>query len=250
MVVCAGCFRKKPGARTITKEMEEFIQERVYSEFSMQNEAFPKVICPTCRHTFLDVKKNGENSHRKLPPKPDYENFKFPAAMTRQSAADKCSCTTCLIGREKGNGKVYTYEGNPLGRPRTIPKSPAGQTIPVCSKCLTIKKKGAPHVCRKTTMEENIPLLIKNRSAKGQAKIAGKLIVSHAQKEGVSTRGGIVELPTGGKPIQIQVGKPQHIAKPTRFTMTDLKRLQRKFKFSGNAIKGRPITIKGCSSIT
>ena len=159
------------------------------------------------------------------------------------STNSKCLCTTCCIGSEVLPGP-FTFKGNPVGRPRVIPKSPQSKTIPVCSKCLTVKMKGKPHECKKTTMEKNIPLIVKNRSKRGQGKITSNLLLSQAQDEGVSSRGGVVLLATGSKPLTVQVGKPKRQVRPTRFTVTDLRRLQRKFKFSGREIKGVAAAVR------
>ena len=152
-VVCAGCFRKSASSRKITKELEITIEDHIYSEFSLDNEAFSKVLCSTCRIALTDLSKHGQNSKRILPPKPDYKNFKFPVPVTRSSETVDCICTIYLIGREKVPD-IPKCKGDPIGRPITRLISPPSQTIPMCSKCFTVKKNIFAHDCKTTTLEK------------------------------------------------------------------------------------------------
>ena len=97
-------------------------------------------------------------------------------------------------------------------------------------------------------MERNVIKFSKQRSQKGKEKITRGLLETIAIEKGVSTKGGLIDLATSsGKTFSCQIGKPKHAPKKPRFTYKDLKRLQNKYKYSDNQIKGIARMARVCA---
>ena len=86
----------------------------------------------------------GDNAKRKLPPKPDYPNFVLPKSQAaRNTSTAPCCCSVCIIARKKVGDKFpFKGKGNPLGKPKQKPESPAAETLAVCSKCWGVLQAG------------------------------------------------------------------------------------------------------------
>ena len=162
-----------------------------------------------------------------MPPLLDYTTLVPPAPTTRATASDSCSCQICEIARKSLNYVAYKADhSNKLGAPPLNPKSPPQKTLAVCSKCWGEIGKGIPHNCQKSTKRENISNIVKSSSEKSRAKVASSTLKFIAEEQEVSTRGGVVNLQTGGKPLPVQLGTPEVEPRVPKFSHENLKSLQ------------------------
>ena len=171
--------------------------------------------------------QNPHNSKHKLPPLLNYEHLAPPPVKTRTTSNESCKCTICLIAKQNLNYSAYAdLHSNQVGAPPINPKSPPAKTLPVCSKCWGEIGKGIPHNCQKSTRRDNLSNIVRNTSGKSKAKVASSTLKSLAEEQGVSSRGGVIHLQTGSKPIPVQVGTPKVKPKDPKFSHENLKCLQ------------------------
>ena len=171
--------------------------------------------------------KDPETSKRKLPPLLDYTHLVPPQPKTRATTDDSCSCHICSVARMKIEYSAYVnLHSNPMGAPSINPKSPPAKALTVCTRCFTEIGRGKPHPCVKTKKSDNLAHIVKNISGRSRAKVTSSTLKTVAADQGVSTRGGIVELQTGSKPLPVQIGTPKIKPKMAKFSHENLKKLQ------------------------
>ena len=138
-------------------------------------------------------------------------------------------------------GHAYTKfkkeHSNPVGAPMTKPPSPPPKTVPVCSRCLSVVGPGKKHICSKVTFQSKVAEIVKARSRKSRSKVTSSILKNVAADQGISTRGGKIELQTGSKSLPVRIGEPQVVPKQPRFTHEDLKKVQAAHNLSDKAIK-------------
>ena len=100
---------------------------------------------------------------------------------------------------------------------------------------LSLIGKGQAHKCDKNQRCTNISEIVRNSSLKSKSKITAKGLKSVAEVEGVSTRGGTLDLKTGSKPLQVKIGAPKVQLKPAYFSHENMKRLQTSLNLSDRA---------------
>ena len=137
---------------------------------------------------------------------------------------ESCNCQICLIARKRFDNPAHAVlHSNKVGAPSTNPKSPPAKTLAVCSKCWGVIGKGKTHICKSTTKRENLSNIVRNTSGKSRAKVASAALRTIAEDQGVSIRGGTVNLKTGVNPLPVQIGvKP----KEPKFSHENLRKLQ------------------------
>ena len=164
--------------------------------------------------------QNPHNSKHKLPPLLNYEHLAPPPVKTRTTSTEGCKCPISLIAKQNLNYSAYAdLQSNKVGAPQA-------KTLPVCSKCWGEIGKGIPHNCQKSTKRDNLSNIVRNTSGKSKSKVASSTLKSLAEEQGVSSRGGVIQLETGSKPIPVQVGTPKVKPKDPKFSHENLKRLQ------------------------
>ena len=255
--LCCVCWRKvKSGGRKVSNNLTLLVRQFVFDGYSPNNNSHPTSICNNCRVALSMKKKvmlirlcvikilnpklkdpNGPKS--KLPPRPDYENLVPPPPKTRSSTDSYCSCTICVIARMKNQEYVQYHQehSNPVGNPVDTTHSPPARKIPVCNKCFSLFGPGQNHVCSKSTFQSNISHLVKNRSAKSKEKVTSKILKNLAAEQGVSLRGGQVNLQSGSNIIPVKIGTPKVVPKPRRFSHEDFKKIQATHNLSDKATK-------------
>ena len=92
--------------------------------------------------------------------------------------------------------------------------------------CFTEVGQGKVHQCNKNTKRENITQIVQSTSTKSRSKITAKNIKNLASAEGVSTRGGTLNLVTGGTNLPVKIGNLKVKPKQPHFSHENLKRLQ------------------------
>ena len=171
--------------------------------------------------------QNPQHSKRKLPPLLSYQNLVAPPPRTRTTMNESCHCQICLIARKRLDYPAHAeLHSNKFGAPSTNPKSPPAKTLAVCSKCWGEIGKGKPHNCKPTTKRENLSNIVKNTSGKSRAKVASSALKTIAEDQGVSIRGGIVNLKTGVNPLPVQIGTSTVKPKDQKFSHENLRKLQ------------------------
>ena len=172
--------------------------------------------------------QNPEQTKYRLPPLLSYQNLAPPAPKTRAAVSDSCECQICLIARMKwpdyqGYAALHSH---PNHAPTQTPKSPQAKTLALCSKCWSEIGKGKSHTCQKNTKRENISNIVKNTSKKSRANVASATLKVIAEEQEVSSRGGVVHLQTGAKPLPVQIGTPKVQPRQPKFTHENLNKLQ------------------------
>ena len=162
-----------------------------------------------------------------MPPLLDYQNLGPPGPKTRATASDSCNCQVCLIARQNLDYAAYAAsQSNPVGAPPVNPKSPPQKTLAVCSKCWGAVGKGIPHDCQKSSKVENITNIVKSTSEKSRSKVTSSSLKVIAEEQEVSTRGGVLNLKTGGNPLPVQIGAPTVKPREPKFSHENMKKLQ------------------------
>ena len=126
---------------------------------------------------------------------------------------------------------------NPLGAPVTKPYSPPAKVLPTCSKCFTVVGQGKQHICQKSVKRDNLSNIVKNVSRKSRSKVASNTLKVIADEQGVSSRGGTVNLQTSSKQIPVQIGTSKIKPKKPFFSHENLKRLQADNNLSDRSLK-------------
>ena len=140
---------------------------------------------------------------------------------------DSCNCQICLIARKNlGYSDFAALHSNKMGAPTTNPKSPPAKILAVCDKCWGEIGKGLYHRCQKNTKRHNISQIVKTTSRRSRSNVASATLKCIAEEEEVSTRGGMLHLKTGSKPLPIQIGTPTVKPKEAKFSHENLKKLQ------------------------
>ena len=183
---------------------------------------------------------------------PKYENVRGPAPVTRSGSDQTCDCTVCQAAKVNlppgsGSGpQELPQQLRSLLFPHSDPPLPtqAGSSstkpdaIKLCSQCLTEIGRGKAHTCSKGTMRSNLAGIVKSKSLKSKAKITATTLKAVFSDQNISSQGGTATLPTGGKPIQVTLGRSQHTTqKSARWSHGDLKRLQAAMNLSDRNIK-------------
>ena len=87
-------------------------------------------------------------------------------------------------------------------------------------------------------MRSNLAGIVKSKSLKSKAKITASTLKAVFSDQNISSQGGTATLPTGGRPVQVTLGRSQHTTqKAARWSHGDLKRLQAAMNLSDRNIK-------------
>ena len=250
-VVCCVCSKKlkvsQHSYKIINERWSNLVRKFVFIGYSTRNPSHPTALCDICRLTLSAMEKvlcqgvifqiifswiivqNPQNPGRKLPPLFDYQNLVPPPPITRSTLYQNCPCTVCTIARKTLDyQKFVSKHVNPMGFPptNTNPKSPPAKVLPFCSKCFSEVGQGKPHQCLKSTKRVNLSKIVRDTFKKSKSHITASSLKNIASDLGVSTRGGTLNLKTGGKSIPVQVGKSKIQPRHPHFSHENLKQLQ------------------------
>ena len=229
---------RKEIVKVVSDRWSNLVRKFIYEGFSVQNNSHPTALCVTCRLTLSSMEKNPQNPTRKLPPVPDYDNLTPPPPKTRASAVTMCECQICSIAwkSEADYANFASLHSNKIGYPALTAKPSPAKALQVCSKCFSALGKGKHHICSKTTKQKNVTGILKNSSFKSRGKVASSALKLIAADQGVPTRGGIVNLPTGSNVIPVKMGTEKIKPKEAKFSHENLKRLQVENNLSDRAL--------------
>jgi hypothetical protein len=177
---------------------------------------------------FLVQAENRRDSD--LPPYLSYDKLEPPAASTRSSGLESCSCSCCSLAGAFPHSaqdallrKIFSLES------AEQVQEEENMVSLQCRVCLTYIGRGKAHKCTKSTKQSNLEEMVKSTSFKTKSIFADR---------GVSTRGGSTCLPTGSKALPVTVGTSRgrsHI-KAARFSIENLIRLQTALNLSDRKI--------------
>ena len=157
----------------------------------------------------------------------NYQELGPPPPTTRATSDSPCSCKICLIARQNLTYSNFAAKHtNPIGAPPQDQKSPPAKALTVCSRCFTLIGKGVPHPCVKAQKVANLSSIVRNTSGKSRSKVAAATLKTIAADQGVSTKGGTLQLQSGKNPLPIQLGTPRIQPKKAKFSHEELKKLQ------------------------
>ena len=77
---------------------------------------------------------------------------------------------------------------------------------------------------------------MRKTSTRSRSKLTAKGLKSVAEEEGVSTRGGTLNLKTGSKPLPVKIGTSKIQPKPAHFSHENMKRLQASINLSDSSL--------------
>ena len=138
-----------------------------------------------------------------------------------------CNCTVCTLARQSlGYSKYISKHTNPKGPTPATPKSPAAKALVVCTRCFTEIGRGKPHPCVKTQKGPNLAKIVKNTSGKSRSRVASATLKTLAEEQGVSTRGGTLQLKSGSKYLPVHLGNSRAKPKEAKFSHANLQKLQ------------------------
>ena len=228
-------FQYAGGKKAVSDTVSDLIIKYVYEGYERDGGVHPKVICDGCRKTLSDIHNNPDDSQRHLPPTPPYHLLvEVVGCVTRSKAVDNCLCELGKIGMMKCQ-EYLNYEKlhcNKKGRRTFTPASPPPQKLPLCSKCFGIVKRGVSHTCNEIKKSKNLVDHVRTSDDKTQGKVTSEVLKGLCSNDGASTSRDTLILPTGGKSLQVTLGKPKVSVKKPKFSSDSLKRLQTACNFS------------------
>ena len=121
----------------------------------------------------------------------------------------------------------WDQHSNPVGAPSTKVESPPAKVLALCTKCFGTLGKGVPHDCSKSKKGGNLANIVNTTSPHTRAKLAATTIHNIASSdEGVSTRGGVLNLPSGSKSLPVTIGTPKAKPSDIKFSHSDMMNIQ------------------------
>ena len=155
--VCGVCLRKHcKGLKNISENYLNLIIKYHHKNYDVKNGNFATVICPSCQRALRDAKSSdGDKKNSKLPMN-RYSSMKVPR-VSRSSTS--CQCSWCFIWRLNGEGAAYKEYCDEVrdkaGRPLQDEPAPDPEVKTICQDCQGERKRGVPHVCNVTSLENN-----------------------------------------------------------------------------------------------
>ena len=215
--ICGTCLQKDGNLSAITPTVLERIKQFVWQDYSLENSALPKTICfqcctKLCRLTQVIDILNSINlisimqnpSAKNSIPKVKYIDFTTPHPTTRQSQDLLCQCSVCCLARASLHQETKALLDRFIENQHILPISPTVKRV--CMKCSCEIGRGKPHLCTLSTFRQNTIDCILQTPEKTQGRLTSDLIKNHFEKQGMSTRGGTINLATGGKQVKVTMG--------------------------------------------
>ena len=243
--VCFICRKKPVNARlgtniwVIRNKLLELVREHFLGSYDPDDQKCVDGLCGSCRSKLIRIEA------KKLPASAlgtpfDQSQLEFPTTdMAELEGMVNCPCANCSIAnsycgsagntfgsrRPTSTGRPIKSANSPVPESETsqqtisppeiesstpnseTPQSPDNDTITICRKCLTEKRRGISHQCNITTRRENMEKL-QSEDPKGAEIAASKIVkqkMATAKGEGSST----FSLQSGGsKPMNLPIPSP------------------------------------------
>ena len=168
--VCILCFGR---CKTqLTPTVRDRIHLHIQKDIKFEDPNVPSGICPTCR---LKLQKKHEGQRNpELPNIFDFQTIVLPKFL--RSAPLSCNCLICRSARKQGREKKKKKRGRPsLDEKAKITQNNSPETEKLCTKCLTVLKRGKKHKCNLQTQSKNLKT-IAQRFPKAAEKLASSVI--------------------------------------------------------------------------
>ena len=247
--VCFVCFLKKKTVKNITETTRGLIRKHLFQDKSLKlsEDSFswlPCVICSTCLTYLHRLDKDPSASFQTV----DYSSLTSPQIMraervTRTEGLEtelSCSCSVCHVGHMDNSGKLYVKYKDKMTLGQEEGDRMVEENVTVvsrCEFCFCPVGKGKPHPCSSSSRRESLDELVKNSSDRTRGRVLSSQLKKLTDERNVP-RGQETLLPTGGKPLPVTVGNPEHSQKPAPFFSSEkLLRLQTKLSCSDSKIK-------------
>ena len=253
--LCAVCLTSPQSVRPLSANGVTQLQKFLQPGFSLAKDHLPTSICSPCRlklskyekvmlkclkmETLIFLVQAENRRDSDLPPYLSYDKLEPPAASTRSSGLESCSCSCCSLAGAFPHSaqdallrKIFSLES------AEQVQEEENMVSLQCRVCLTYIGRGKAHKCTKRTKQSNLEEMVKSTSFKTKGKVTSSCLKSIFADRGVSTRGGSTCLPTGSKALPVTVGTSRgrsHI-KTARFSIENLIRLQTALNLSDRKI--------------
>ena len=224
---------KPKSIENISQDYLTLIRKHHFVNYNLTSGDYPTVICSSCKRALRDKEKFGVDAKRKLPP----VRYHLMRGTRSSRSFDECQCSWCQIGRLNGGpymkycNEVRDGPGRPLPLEHVPPPPPEVKEI--CQGCQGEIKRGVLHKCNVTSLEKNTLEKLKGMPTSSKERMASALLDEIAEEQGISKRGGAMEIKTSGPfPKLVAIGSS---AKPKASTMMkeDLMRIKLKLNLSG-----------------
>ena len=215
----------------ISPDYLNLIRKHHFMDYNLTSGDYPTVICPSCKRSLRDREKCGTAAKSKLP----HVRYHLMRGTRASRSSDECPCSWCHIASLKGGPymKHCSEVREGPGRPLEHDPAPPPEVKEICQRCQGEIKRGVLHKCNLTTLEKNTLDRLKEMPSTSKQRMAAALLDEIREEQGVSRKGGTLEIKTSGpRPKFVGIGT---FAKPKARTMTkeDLMRIKLKLNLSG-----------------
>ena len=161
------------------------------------------MICNACRGKLLRLHQDpdGVNNLSKV----RYDRLLGPPPVTRQNVEQPCVCSVCQLSRTCLHWEVKHLLSQYIDSPAP-PPSLTPDVIKICAHCHSQIGQGLSHDCSRSTFRENVADLVKDKSERTRGRVVSTLLKDVFEDQCVDTRGGTVQLQTGGKSLKVTLG--------------------------------------------
>ena len=198
--VCGCCLLKSAGLIRISNCMLGRIQRFHHFGYSLDNSSLPTAICNACRAKLLRLHQdpNGVNNLAKV----KYDKLLGPRPPTRHTFDQPCGCSVCQLARKTLHWEFKNLLDQYIEAPTPTPCL-TPDAVKICTYCHSQIGRGLCHACSRSQFRENVADLVKEKSEKTRGRVVSSLLKDVFEEQSIDTRGGTVELPTGGRLLKI-----------------------------------------------
>ena len=201
--VCVVCLEKatKPyGATkqfcTISPRLKELLAVHVFDQYLENENILPCAICVTCRIILRSRSNPDPSKWRPILRKCDHAQLVAKLELLTEDVKTSTVCTCDICHKAKLTGIVKKK----VGRPSTSEKKIKPITLPRCSKCHGIRKRGTSHKCNDVQKYKHIEELL---SPKSQEHVSSTFIRQKSKTE--PSKSESMLLKTRGRPMSVSV---------------------------------------------
>ena len=190
------------------------------------------------RHSIYII-QDPENPGRKFPPGVDYSTWRPPPPLTRLAKLADCPCSSCEYARLERQDCVShkKQQSGKVGRPSSVPEVIKRGSLKVCDLCLSEIGPGKRHKCSDKIRNNNMIDMINSSSTNSKSNVIVNSLKTLAKEEGVSVRGGCLNLKSESQVMPVQIGTARTKPETPQFSHEHLRSLQLQLNLSNNETK-------------
>ena len=184
---------------------------------------------------------NGVNTLAKV----KYDKLLGPRPPTRHTFDQPCGCSVCQLARKTLHWEFKNLLDQYIEAPPPTPCL-TPDVIKICTYCHSQIGRGLSHACSRSQFRENVADLVKEKSEKTRGRVVNSLLKDVFEEQSIDTRGGTVELPTGGRLLKITLGaKAAGLIQDRKFfSHKDLVQIKSNRNLSDREILGLAVDIR------